>query len=130
MKRSRIFFFDQMTKYMDLMSDLGSNVNILLQKSWETMEKFKLACSPIQLQMEDQYNIFPIGRLEDIEVDLAILERIVDFEVIKVMDEMGLYITLFEIDWAFDNYVVIYLKKESMTFEANGTKVAQPLDRY
>jgi hypothetical protein len=47
-----------------VMLDLGSDVNILPKKSWELMGKPNLVWSPIQLQLENQYRIYPIGRLE------------------------------------------------------------------
>jgi hypothetical protein len=34
------------------------------------------------------------------------------------------------IDWAYENYIVIDIKKEIMTFEVDGMKVTQPLDPY
>lgn len=46
------------------------------------------------------------------------------------MDERDPYPTLLGIDWAFDNNDVINLKKETMTFEVDGTQVIQPLDPY
>jgi hypothetical protein len=47
-----------------VMLDLGSNMNILPKKSWGVMGKQKLICSSIQLHLENQYNIYPIGGLE------------------------------------------------------------------
>jgi hypothetical protein len=38
------------------------------------------------------------------------------------------YPTLIGIDWDYDNYTVIDLKKDTMIFEADGIKVVQPLD--
>lgn len=52
------------SEFKDVMLDLGSDVNILPNKSLEVMGKTKLVYSPIQLRMADQYCIFPIGRLE------------------------------------------------------------------
>jgi len=37
---------------------------------------------------------------------------------------------LLGIDWAYDNYHSIDLKRDTMTFEANGMKVVHPLDLY
>jgi hypothetical protein len=37
---------------------------------------------------------------------------------------------LLGIDWTYENYAVIDLKKDTMTFEAEGIKVVQPLDPY
>jgi hypothetical protein len=53
-----------------VMLDLGSDVNILLKKSWELMGKPKLVWSPIQLRLSNQYKIYPIGRLEQVEVNI------------------------------------------------------------
>jgi hypothetical protein len=71
-----------------------------------------------------------VGRLQNIEVDLVGVKTIVDFEVIEIMGEKDPYPTLLGIDWAYENYAVIDLKKETMTFESDGMKVTQPLDPY
>jgi hypothetical protein len=34
------------------------------------------------------------------------------------------------INWSYENYTVISLKKEFMTFEADGMIVTQPIDPY
>jgi hypothetical protein len=47
-----------------VMLDLGSDVNILSNKSWELMGKPNLVCSPIQLWLTNKYRIYYIGRLE------------------------------------------------------------------
>jgi hypothetical protein len=59
----------------DVMLDLGSDINILLKKTWEAMGKPKLFYSPIQLCMANKYCIYPIGRLQNIEVDLQVLKH-------------------------------------------------------
>ena len=43
------------------MLDLGSDVNILPWKMWEASGWPWLTYSPIQLRMENQYYIVPIG---------------------------------------------------------------------
>ena len=40
------------------------------------------------------------------------------------------YPTLLGIDWVFENYVAIDLKKELMIFEDGEVRVVQPLDPY
>jgi len=53
--------------------------------------------------------------------------------ILKFIEIMGgkyPYPTLLCIDWAYENYVIIDLKKEIMTFESNGIKVTHPLDLY
>jgi hypothetical protein len=114
----------------DVMLDLGSDVNILSKKIWEALGKPKLTYSPIQLKMANQYCIFPIGKLENVEIDVPGVKTVADFEVIKIMGDKDPYPALLGIDWDYDNYAVIDLKKDTMTFEADGIKVVQPLDHY
>ena len=66
--------------------------------------------------MVNQYCIYHVGRLQNIEVDLVGVNRVVDFEVVEIMGEKDLYPTLMGIDWAYENYIIIDLKKEIMTF--------------
>ena len=86
--------------------------------------------SPIQLRMANQYCNFPIGRLESVEIDVAGVNTIAGFQVIEIMGDKDPYPTLLGIDWAYENYAVIDLKKDTMTFEVEGIKVVQPLDPY
>jgi hypothetical protein len=65
-----------------------------------------------------------------VEIDVAGVKTMADFEVIKIMGYKNPYPALLGIDWAYDNYVVIDLKKDTMTFEVEGIKVVQPLDPY
>lgn len=44
------------------------------------------------------------------------------------MDENNLYPTLLRIDWAFDMDTIINIKRRSMVFEKNDTRVVVPLD--
>jgi hypothetical protein len=48
---------------------------------------------------------------------------VVDFKFIDIMDERDPYTMLLGIEWDFDNNVVVDLKKETMTFGLDGTKV-------
>jgi hypothetical protein len=114
----------------DVMLDLGSDVNILPKKTWEALGKPQLTNSPIQLRMANQYCIFPIGRLENVEIDVAGVKTVAYFEVIEIMGYKDPYPTLLGIDWDYDNYAMIDLKTNTMTFEADGIKVVQPLDPY
>jgi hypothetical protein len=94
-----------------VMLDLGSNMNILPKKSWELMGKPNLVWSPIQLRLSNQYKIYPIGRLEQVEVNIEGVKTKVYFEVIEIMDDSDPYPTLLGIDWAFDNNAVLNLKQ-------------------
>ena len=73
---------------------------------------------------------FLIGILENVEIDVERVKTVVDFEVIEIMGDKDPYPALLGIDWAYDNYAVIDLKKDTMMFEADGIKVVQPLDPY
>ena len=64
------------------------------------------------------------------EIDVAGVKTIADFEVIEIMVDKDPYPVLLGIDWAYENYAVIDLKKDTMNFEAEGIKVVQPLDPY
>jgi hypothetical protein len=80
--------------------------------------------------MANQYCISPIGRLENVEIDVAGVKSVVDFEVIEIVGDKDPDPALLGIDWAYDNYALIDLKKDTTTFEADGIKVVQPLDPY
>jgi hypothetical protein len=58
-------------------------------------------------------------------VELARVKTMVNFEVIEIMGEKDPYPSLLEIEWAYENYVFIDIKREIMTFEVDGTKVTQ-----
>jgi hypothetical protein len=57
--------------------------------------------------------------LEQVEVNIEGVKTKVDFEVIEIMDESDPYPALLGIDWAFDNNVVLNLKKRKMSFETD-----------
>jgi hypothetical protein len=86
--------------------------------------------SPIKLRMANQYCIFQIGRLENVEIDVAGVNNVDDFEVIEIMGDKDPYLSLPVIDWAYENYAVNELKKDIMKFEADRINVVQPLDLY
>ena len=100
----------------DVMLDLGLDVNIMPKKTWEALGKPRLTYSQIQLRMENQYCIFPIGRLENMEIDVAGVKIMVDFQFIEIMGDKDPYPTLLGIDWAYENNAVIDLKKDTMNF--------------
>jgi hypothetical protein len=109
---------------------LGFDVNILPINSWEEMGNPKLVYYPIQLWMVNQYYTYPVGRLQNIEVDLVGFKTVGYFEVIEIMGEKDPYLSLLGIDCAYKNYLVIDIKMETMTFESDDKKVNQPLDPY
>jgi len=93
-----------------VMLDLGSDMNILPNKSWELMDKPKVVWSSIQLRLANQYKIYPIGRLEQVEVSIDRVKTKVDFKVIEIMDDLDPHPNLPGIDWEFDYNVLLNLK--------------------
>ena len=120
----------QMANYeMDqVILDLGSDANFLPKKMWQWMGEPKLEWSTIQLCMDNQQNIIPLGRLSKIMVDIVGVKVHVNFEVIQIVDDADPYPALLGLDWAIDMGGIINLKKRSMVFENEGTRVIVPLD--
>ena len=54
--------------------------------------------------------------------------RCISFEVIEIVEDVDPYPVLLGLDWAIDMGGVINLKKHSMVFENNSTRVVVPLD--
>jgi len=54
--------------------------------------------------------------LEVVEVDVAVLRTYTEFEVIDIMGDKDPYPTLLGIDWEYENYAIIDLKKDFMIF--------------
>ena len=54
----------------EVILDLGSEVNVLMKQTWEVMGKPKLRYSPIQLKLENQQKVNPLGRLSNIPMDI------------------------------------------------------------
>ena len=71
--------------------------------------------------------IYPISRLEQVEVNIEGVKTKVDFEVIEIMDDSNPYPSFFGIDWEFDNNVVLNLKKRQMSFDTDTLHMITPL---
>ena len=112
----------------EVVLDLGSEVNVMTKQTWEIMAKPKLAFSPIKLRLPNQQRVIPLGRLSNVPVDLEGVRNLADFEVIEIIDDSTPYPALLGIDWAFNNQVIINLKKRTMSFEGNGIRGIDPLD--
>jgi hypothetical protein len=87
----------------DIILDLGSEVNVLPKKTWEAMGEPTLGYSPIELKLENQHRVVPIGILKGILVDLAGVCTMAYFEVIDIVDNTTPYPTLLGLYWAFEN---------------------------
>jgi hypothetical protein len=108
--------------------ELGSEVNVLPKKTWKCMGEPTLGYSPVQLKLENQHRVLPIGRLKGVTVDLDGVHTKVDFEVIEIVDDTTPYPTLLGLDWAFENQAIINLKTRKMKFESGEYRVIAPLD--
>jgi hypothetical protein len=108
--------------------DIGSEVNVLPKATWQCMGEPTLGYSTVQLKIENQHRVLPIGRLKGVTVDLDGVHTKVDFEVIKIVDDTTPYPTLLGLDWAFDNQAITNLKTRKMTFESGDYRVIAPLD--
>ena len=108
--------------------DLGCDVNILTQKTWESMVNPCLDWSPIQSWLANQEKVLPIGRLSNFLVDVEGLHTFVDFEVINIVNGMNPYPALLGIDWAIDNQTIINFKKRIISFKYKEMRVVSPID--
>jgi hypothetical protein len=70
----------------DIILDLGSEVNVLLKKTWKCMGETTLGYSHVQLKLANQHRVLPIGRLKGVTVDLDGVGTKDDFKVIDILD--------------------------------------------
>ena len=108
--------------------DLGSDVNVLPKQTWEHMGRPALQWSPIQLRMANKKNIFPMGRLQGVTIDIEGASAQADFEVIEIVDDSNPYPVFLGIDWAIDMNRVINMKKRKIIFEIKSLRIVVPLD--
>lgn len=78
--------------------DLGSEVNVLMKKTWELMGKPKLCYSPIQLKLTNKQKVNPLGRLSNILVDIDGVRILADFEMIGIIYDSNPFPVLLGID--------------------------------
>jgi hypothetical protein len=94
----------------DIILDLGSKVNVLPKKTWKCMGEPTLGYSHVQLKLENQHIILPIGKLKGVTVDLDGVHTKEDFEVIEIVYDTTPYPIFLGLDWAFDNQAIINLE--------------------
>jgi hypothetical protein len=102
----------------DIILDLGSKVNVLPKNTWKCMGDPTLGYSPIQLKLENQHRVIPIGRLKEVTVDLDGVCTKANFKVIEIVDGTTPYPTFIGLDWMFENQAIIKLKTRKMTFKS------------
>ena len=66
--------------------DLGSDANVLPKQTWQRMGEPKLEWSTIQVRMDNQQKIIPLGRISKIIVDIAGVKVWAEFEVIQIVE--------------------------------------------
>jgi hypothetical protein len=66
--------------------------------------------SNVQLKLENQHRVLPIGRLKGVIVDLDGVHTKEDFKVIEIVDGTTPYLTFLGLDWTFHNHAIINLK--------------------
>lgn len=93
------------------MLDMGSDANVLPKQTWERMGRPVLQWYSIQLRMENQQKIIPMGWLQGVTVDIEGMIASTDFKVIEIVDDRNPYLALLGIDWATNMNGVINLKK-------------------
>ena len=108
--------------------DLGSDINILTQQTWESMGRSCLDCHPIQLRLSNQAKVLLIGRLSQVSVHIEGLCTFADFEVINIVDDMNPYPMLLGIDWEIDNQTIINFKKIILSFKDDEMRLVSPID--
>lgn len=108
------------------MLDLGSDVNVVPKKTWELMGKPKLVWSPISLKLANQHKIVPFGRLELVWIDIEGVRSTTTFEVIEIMDNSIPYPALLGLEWAFENLLMVNLKKRQLVLEQGDLRVIAP----
>jgi hypothetical protein len=100
----------------------------MMKQTWELMGKPNLIYSSFRLRMANQQEVRPFGILEHVPMDIDRVRTFVDFEVIEIVDDSCPYPALLGIDRAFNNSIVVDLKKRRMTFEGDGLRDIAPLD--
>ena len=65
----------------------------------------------MQLRLENQAKVQPIGHISKLVVDIEGMKMHADFDVIEVVEDGGSYPALLGIGWDNDNMVVINFKK-------------------
>jgi hypothetical protein len=93
-RTSREFRMNANIKYFnmgDIILDLGSEVNVLPNKTWQCMGDPTLGYSHVQLKLAKQHRVLPIGRLKGVIVDLDGVCTKENFEVIEIVDDTKPY---------------------------------------
>ena len=108
--------------------DIGLDINILTKKTWENMGQPTLGWSPVQLRLDNQAKVQPIGWVSNLVVDVEGMRTHTNFNVIEVFNGEGSYPALLGVGWANDSMAVINFKKWMMTFENQDIRVIAPMD--
>jgi hypothetical protein len=90
--------------------------------------EFEVDLVSVQLRLANQHKIVPIGQLLGVPMNIDGVHSIAYFKVIEIVDNSQPYPMLMGLEWAFENHVIINMKKREMIFEVGDLKVTAPLD--
>ena len=76
--------------------DLGSDVNILTNNTWNNMGKPQLAWSPLQVRLANQAKVSPIGKIPRLMEEVKGMNTYMDFSVIEIVNEGSSYLVLLD----------------------------------
>jgi hypothetical protein len=96
----------------DIILDLGSKVNVLPKNTWQCNGEPTLGYSHVQLKLENQHRVLPIGRLKGATIDLDGVRTMTYFEVIEIVDGTTPYPSLLILDWELYNQAIVIPKKK------------------
>ena len=82
----------------EVILDLGSEINVLTQQTWELMGKPRLRYSLIQLRLVNRQRVSPMGRLSNVPVEKDGVRSLADFKVIEIIDDSNPFSALLGID--------------------------------
>jgi hypothetical protein len=103
-------------------------VNFLPRKTWDMTGKPKLVWSLVQLSLATEHKIVMVGHLIGVPVNIDGVLNMAYFEFIEIMDDNQPYLALMGLEWTFDNWEIINLKRRGVIFEVRYLKVTTPLD--
>ena len=92
------------------------------------MGKPQLNWSPIQLKLANQLKVLPIGRMNQVPVEVESLRIYAYFEVIDIVNDTNPFIALLGIDWEIKNHTIINFKRRILSFEDSEIHVVMPIN--
>lgn len=70
----------------------------------------------------------PFGRLEGVCINIDVIRSIATFEVIEIVYDSLPFPALLALEWAFENLLLVNLKKRQLVLEQGNLRVIAPLE--